>query len=183
MKSVYLHLTKRDPIRVWQFFPSSTTTSVSCRPSANGFRQERNEHDVSVCVEPLIAGASVFMASDRLQPFPQLEMRGLMEANTYSKYALNDLRQSIALIDRKIAHSTNVEIFDFVTTREAALRKLSSKRAALVKTVLALTEPAANYDPVLISQSSIHLVESEPAPRPAAQTAKSDVPETRRRRR
>lgn len=106
-----------------------------------------------------------------------------MEANAYSKYALKDLHQSIALIDRKIAHSTNFENFVSVATREAALRKLSSKRAALVKTALALTDPAVNYDPGFLPRSSIHLVESEPSPRPADQIANSGGPETRQRRR
>lgn len=62
-----------------------------------------------------------------------------MEANAYSKYALRDLHEAIELIDRKMNHCTTFESFDSQEGRESTLRKLATKRAALVKSALTLT--------------------------------------------
>ena len=82
-----------------------------------------------------------------------------MQANAYSTYALRDLHQAIDLMDRKINYSTTLETFESQEARETCLRKLSSKRAALVKTALALTALGVSCDPKFLPRSFIHLVQ------------------------
>lgn len=62
-----------------------------------------------------------------------------MEANAYTKYALKDLQDAIGLIDRKMNHCRTFEIFDSQEDRDSTLRKLATKRAALVRSALTLT--------------------------------------------
>ena len=83
-----------------------------------------------------------------------------MEVNAYSKYALRDLYQAIDLLDRKINHCTALEIFDSQGTREMTLRKLATKRAALVKSALALTALGVATEPNSLPRSYIHLVQN-----------------------
>ncbi len=84
-----------------------------------------------------------------------------MQANAYSQYALKDLHQAIDLMDRKISYSTTLEAFDSQTAREAHLRKLSSKRAALVKSALTLAALGVRCDPRFLPRSFIHVVQDE----------------------
>lgn len=98
-----------------------------------------------------------------------------MEANAYSKYALKDLHQSIELIDRKITHCRNLERFDSQEGRESALRKLSTKRAALIKAALALTDPGVKYDPRFLPRSFIRLVKNDGKSMPPGGTANSEI--------
>lgn len=106
-----------------------------------------------------------------------------MEANTYSKYALKDLHQSIDLIDRKLTHCRSLESFDSQETRESALRKLSTKRAALVKAALVLTDLGVQCDPRFLPRSFIHPVESEGAAVPVETKENSGVAQARKKRR
>jgi hypothetical protein len=76
-----------------------------------------------------------------------------MQANSYSPYALKDLHQAIDLIDRKIAYGRNQETFESEEARESHLRKLASKRAALVKSALALTNLGVRCDPRYLPRS------------------------------
>lgn len=84
-----------------------------------------------------------------------------MQANTYSPYALKDLYQAIDLIDRKIAHCKTWETFESQEAREIHLRKLSTRRAAFVKSALALTHLGVRCDPQSIPRSFIHPVQDE----------------------
>ena len=84
-----------------------------------------------------------------------------MQANAYSPYALKDLHQAIDLIDRKINHCKTAEAFESLEAREVQLRKLSSKRAALVKSADALTALGVRCDPKFVPRSFIHIVEGE----------------------
>jgi len=84
-----------------------------------------------------------------------------MQANAYSPYALKDLHQAIDLIDRKIAYGKTREAFESREAREIHLRKLSSKRAALVKSALALTDMGVRCDPRFLPRSFIHPVQNE----------------------
>ena len=110
-----------------------------------------------------------------------------MQANAYSTYALRDLHQAIDLMDRKISYCTTLETFDSQEARETSLRKLSTKRAALVKTALALTALGVRCDPKFLPRSFIHLVQDEPstAAGPAldegASTAQVSRPRRKRR--
>jgi hypothetical protein len=106
-----------------------------------------------------------------------------MEANACSKYALKELHQSIGLIDRKITHCRNFESFDSQENREFALRKLSTKRATLVKAVLALTNTEIQHDSRPIPGSSIHLVRDTEEPKSPEETEKSEVAQSRKKRR
>lgn len=110
-------------------------------------------------------------------------LRGHVETNGYSKYALRDLHESIALIDRKIAHCRNLERFETQESREYALRKLSLKRASLVKTALALTDPGVKRDPGFPSLSVLHLVESEGRPVLPKEGENGEIRRTPRKRR
>lgn len=81
-----------------------------------------------------------------------------MQANAYSPYALKDLHQAIDLMDRKISYCTTLEAFETEDAREAHLRKLSTKRAALVKSALILTNLGVRCDPRFLPRSFIHVV-------------------------
>lgn len=84
-----------------------------------------------------------------------------MQANAYSSYALKDLHQAIDLIDRKIAHGRTLEVSKSQEANDNHLRKLSSKRAALVKSALALTNLGVRCDPKFLPRSFIHLVQDD----------------------
>lgn len=79
-----------------------------------------------------------------------------MQANAYSPYALKDLHQAIDLIDRKINYCNTWETFESQEARDAHLRKLSTKRAALVKSALALAALGVRCDPQYLPRSFIH---------------------------
>jgi hypothetical protein len=81
-----------------------------------------------------------------------------MQANAYSPYALKDLHQAIDLIDRKISYCNTWETFDSQEARDSHLRKLSTKRAALVKSALALAALGVRCDPQFLPRSFIHPV-------------------------
>lgn len=87
-----------------------------------------------------------------------------MQANSYSPYALKDMYQSIDLIDRKIASSVSWEIFESQDAREAQLRKLSTKRAALVKSALALTNLGVECDARFLPRSFMQATEEQASP-------------------
>jgi len=113
--------------------------------------------------------------------------RGRMQANAYSPYALKDLHQAIDLIDRKIAYGRILETFESEEAREIHLRKLSSKRAALVRSALALTAQGVRCDPRFLPRSFIHPVQGEAdsvaaSPTVAAAT-KGRIPPRRRQKR
>lgn len=84
-----------------------------------------------------------------------------MQTNSFSPYALKDMYQAIDLIDRKIASSQTWETFDSQDAREAHLRKLSTKRAALVKSALALTNMGVQCDPRFLPRSFVQPVQDE----------------------
>lgn len=103
-----------------------------------------------------------------------------MQANAYSQYALKDLHQAIDLMDRKISYSTTLEAFESQAAREAHLRKLSTKRAALVKSALTLAALGVRCDPKFLPRSFIHLVEEESNCVPAGPAAVAEGAETTR---
>jgi hypothetical protein len=84
-----------------------------------------------------------------------------MQANAYSEYALKDLHQAIDLMDRKIVYCNTLEVFESPEAREVHLRKLSNKRATLVKSALAMAATGVHCDPKFLPRSFIHLVEEE----------------------
>lgn len=84
-----------------------------------------------------------------------------MQANAYSPYVLRDLHQAIDLMDRKITYCTTFEAFETQDARDACLRKLSTKRAALVKTALALAALGVSCDPKFLPRSFSRVAEGE----------------------
>lgn len=84
-----------------------------------------------------------------------------MQANAYSPYALKDLHQAIDLMDRKIIYSTTLEAFETEEAREAHLRKLSTKRAALVRSALVLTNLGVHCDPRFLPRSFVQVGQDE----------------------
>jgi hypothetical protein len=106
-----------------------------------------------------------------------------MEANAYSQYALKDLHQSIDLIDRQMTHCRTLENFDSQESRESTLKKLSTKRATLVKAALALTDLGVKYDPRFLPRSFIHPVEGAGTSVPPETKENSGVARAGRKRR
>lgn len=86
-----------------------------------------------------------------------------MQTNPYSPYALKDLYQAIDLIDRKIAHSRTHDTFESDPAQGTHLRKLSTKRATLVKSALVLTNLGVQCKPEFLPRSFIHPVQQEGA--------------------
>ena len=84
-----------------------------------------------------------------------------MQTNTYSPYALKDLYQAIDLMDRKISHGQTWETFASEEARDTYLRKLSTKRAAHVKSALVLTNLGVRCDSQFLPRSFIHPVQDE----------------------
>lgn len=110
-----------------------------------------------------------------------------MQANSYSPYALKDLHQAIDLMDRKIAWCSSGEIFETQEAREVHLRKLSTKRAALVKSALALKNLGVHCDPKFLPRSLAEALPEEGSSAVAdpeiAAGAKATKPRSPRKRR
>jgi hypothetical protein len=109
-----------------------------------------------------------------------------MQANAYSQYALKDLHQAIDLMDRKINYCNTLEVFESQAAREAHLRKLSTKRAALVKSAHTLAEMGVSCDPKFLPRSFIHAVQEESnsvLAGPAVAEGESTNPPSRRSKR
>jgi hypothetical protein len=110
-----------------------------------------------------------------------------MQANAYSPYALKDLHLAIDLIDRKITHSSSLESFESQEAREVHLRKLASKRAALVKSALALAAMGVQCDPQFLPRSFVQSAQAEANSAgdgaPVAEGAKTIKATTTRRKR
>lgn len=110
-----------------------------------------------------------------------------MQANSYSPYALKDMYQSIDLIDRKIASSKSWEAFDSQEAREAHLRKLTTKRATLVKSALVLSSQGVQCDPQFLPRSFTQPTPEQAAPAtaipPATEEEITSKPARERRKR
>lgn len=106
-----------------------------------------------------------------------------MEANSYTKYALKDLHDAIGLIDRKMNHCKTFETFDSQEDRDSTLRKLATKRAALVKSALTLSAMGVEahsvtlslVDPVQNGGVSLAAETKTKTVRPRAQTKTKEV--------
>ena len=105
-----------------------------------------------------------------------------MQANSYSPYALKDMYQTIDLIDRKIASSVSWETFESQDAREAQLRKLSTKRAALVKSALALSQLGVECDPRFLPRSFVPVTADESTSVAAEETVTKKPVRTRQKR-
>lgn len=105
-----------------------------------------------------------------------------MQASVYSQYALKDLHEAIDLIDRKIHHCTTFEVFDTTEARDSTLQKLSTKRAALVKSAQTLTAMGVKSDPKFLPRSFIHAVEAEGEPMVPAEAVPEQATPKRRAR-
>jgi hypothetical protein len=106
-----------------------------------------------------------------------------MQANVYSQYALKDLHEAIDLMDRKIHHCRNVEAFDTQEARDSTLQKLSTKRAALVKSAMTLSAQGVKSDPKSLPRSFIHPVEGTEEPVASEEAAVPEKSPTKRRAR
>jgi hypothetical protein len=76
-----------------------------------------------------------------------------MQLNTHAPYELKDLYQNIDLIDRKIAHSQTWETFASQEAQDSHVRKLTTKRATLIKSALVLTNLGVQCDPQFLPRS------------------------------
>jgi len=63
------------------------------------------------------------------------------------KIRLKMLHEEIDLFDRKLAHVMKYDVFPSETERNAAVRKLSLKREALVQKAKALTDEGTEFKP------------------------------------
>ena len=61
------------------------------------------------------------------------------------KYQLRSIHEEIALFDRKLAHLSTYEKFDSEEEREAAARKMTTKRNALVATARRLVADGVEF--------------------------------------
>jgi hypothetical protein len=73
--------------------------------------------------------------------------------NPENKYYLLALHKEIDLFDRKIAHAKNIESFDSDHSKVLAIKKLETKRAALVATATDLASKGVEYDPQWLPRS------------------------------
>lgn len=76
-----------------------------------------------------------------------------MQMRPAGKYGMRDLHQEIDLLDRKMAYCRDFERFECDTDRAAALRKLTTKRASLIKTVQEATERGLECEPKYMARS------------------------------
>ncbi len=76
-----------------------------------------------------------------------------MQVSPDSKHALKALYQEIDLYDRKIAHCQKFASYDSETSRNLAVKKLMTKRAALVKNALELTTNGIECDAKYLPRS------------------------------
>lgn len=76
-----------------------------------------------------------------------------MQAQPAHRGHLNDLHKEIDYLDRKIAHSRDIEKFDSETARGAAVQKLVTKRGKLVKIAAEMTATGMPFDPKYLPRS------------------------------
>jgi hypothetical protein len=69
------------------------------------------------------------------------------------KYYLKSLHEEIDLYDRKLAHMAKYEPFASEQDREAAIGKMVTKRAALVRTAQKLAEDGVEFHPSELPRS------------------------------
>lgn len=80
-----------------------------------------------------------------------------------NQYALQDLYKDIDLLDRKIAHSRNLEKFDLPSAREAAVAKLRRQRLQLVKIAMKFAADGIAYDPKFLPRSFVQGADGLPS--------------------
>jgi len=76
-----------------------------------------------------------------------IEPEGDCMADGGEKIRLKMLHEEIDLFDRKLAHLMKYDVFPSETERNAAARKLSLKREALVQKAKALTDDGTEFKP------------------------------------
>ena len=76
-----------------------------------------------------------------------------MQAHSENKYHLLDLHKEIDLFDRKIAHTKNIESFDSEDRRSSAVKRLETKRTALVAAAVDLANKGVEFDPKSLPRS------------------------------
>lgn len=69
------------------------------------------------------------------------------------RYQLKSLHEDISLMDRKLAHLQNFETFATTTLRDAAIRKMHTRRETLVKKARLLRESGIEFLPSEIPAS------------------------------
>jgi hypothetical protein len=79
------------------------------------------------------------------------------------KYGMRDLHQEIDLLDRKMAYSRDHEQFACDSDRAAALRKLTTRRLSLIKTVNEATARGLECEPKYMARSIAGVATSEKA--------------------
>ncbi|WP_263410456.1 hypothetical protein [Terriglobus tenax] len=70
-----------------------------------------------------------------------------MIAATPERYQLKSLHEDISLMDRKLAHLQNFEVFATNDLRDAALRKMHTRRETLVKKARVLRDEGIEFLP------------------------------------
>ncbi len=68
-------------------------------------------------------------------------------AKVQDKYYLKSLHEEIDLYDRKLAHMAKYELFASDAERNAALGKMTTKRATLARTAKKLMEDGIEFQP------------------------------------
>lgn len=76
-----------------------------------------------------------------------------MPVRPATRLGLRDIHQEIDLLDRKIAHLHNFEIFDSESAKKLALDRLTSKRETLVKAAAEMVANGIEFDPKYLPRS------------------------------
>lgn len=70
-----------------------------------------------------------------------------------NKFFLKSLHEDIDLYDRKLAHMAKYELFASDVERDAALGKMTTKRATLARTAKKLMEEGIEFQPSQLPRS------------------------------
>jgi hypothetical protein len=76
-----------------------------------------------------------------------------MSALPQNKYSLKSVHEEIDLFDRKLAHLLKFDTFSATEDREAAARKLATKREQLVRAAREMAGNGIEFDPADLPRS------------------------------
>ena len=76
-----------------------------------------------------------------------------MQPKIIGKYELRDLHKEIDLLDRKLMHCGSIEKYDCADSRAAAVGKLTTRRATLVKAAMEAASRGIECDPKYLPRS------------------------------
>jgi heme oxygenase len=94
-----------------------------------------------------------------------------MPKHPANKYHLKDVHQEIDYLDRKIAYAQTIEKFDSEADREAAIKKLRTKRDPLVNAARDLADQGVEWDAKDLPRSFANVPTSQGEAEPSSTDA------------